>query len=47
MGICHNNLKMSEETNYIEKGLSILAVLEENDILANMNKEINKYLQVE
>ncbi|WP_274309006.1 helix-turn-helix domain-containing protein [Solibacillus daqui] len=47
MGICHNNLKMSEETNYIEKGLAILAVLEENDILANMNKEINKYLQVE
>lgn len=44
LGICQINLGMRSETNYINKGLTILDVIEEHDLLKIMNIEVEKYL---
>lgn len=44
MGICYKNLNVSLETDYIQKGIVILEVLEETEVLAGMKKEIELYL---
>ncbi|MBQ0139007.1 MAG: hypothetical protein KBT36_06905 [Kurthia sp.] len=45
MGICNNNLKIPVEVNYINKGIAILEVLEETELLTSMTLEINRYLK--
>lgn len=45
MGICLQNLKKAAETDYIQKGIAILEILEEMELLASMTKEINLYLK--
>lgn len=46
MGICYNNLKIPVELDYIKKGISILDVLEEKEVLMGMKNELNCYLKV-
>ena len=46
MGICYNNLKIPVELDYIKKGISILDVLEEKEVLMDMKNELNCYLKV-
>lgn len=45
IGICYNNLKTPVEVDYIKKGIAILEVLEEAELLASMTLEINRYLK--
>ena len=45
IGICHSNLQINEETDYIQRGKTILEGLEEDEILDSMTKEINRYLK--
>jgi transcriptional regulator with XRE-family HTH domain len=45
MGICLQNLKKPAEIDYIKKGIAILEVLEETELLTSMTKEINLYLK--
>lgn len=45
MGICYNNLKIPVESDYIKKGITILEVLEETEVLVGMTNEINSYLK--
>ncbi len=45
MGICLQNLKKQEETDYIQKGIAILEVLEEMELLDSMRNEIKLYLK--
>lgn len=44
IGICKKNLAIETETDYIAKGLNILDVIEEHDLLEIMNVEVKKYL---
>lgn len=45
MGICFNNLNLTQDINFIHKGKLILEVLDETDLLDRVNTEINNYLK--
>lgn len=47
MGICYSNLNINLNTDFIQKGLNILEVLEENEVLGIMEIEILSYLKYE
>ena len=46
IGICYNNLNISIDSCFIKKGLSILEVLDEFEVLNLMKSEIQNYLKV-
>jgi transcriptional regulator with XRE-family HTH domain len=43
IGICQANLAIETETDYLVKGLTILDVIEEHDLLEIMQVEVKKY----
>ena len=43
LGICQGNLAIQSETDFIQKGLTILDVIEEHALLEIMNLEVEKY----
>ena len=45
LGICYNNLNIEMDSSLIKKGLNILEILDEFEVLNLMKSEIQKYLK--